>query len=428
MSGKKKIIHVLSSLPSPIVHRYDNPEDYIKNHGNAGYTKIDKKPYWVGYFCGDFHHKQAFETIKRTDEYDIECWRPYGSVIDKDYSGDCSGVKHRVFPSRFINIKRTGYWHWSKPMLEALRKEITSGEKVLINFHDGHTNFVSWMLLHLKPKNVPVVVYHRGHWFPVFDYQYRRKSPFFLLDQRRHEKSFNYISHYFSCSTYEVGYIKYKLKFENVSFLMDGIDFNHFVPGNKTIARKKLDLPLDKKIIIFVGRFDYTNGIDMLSRVYKRIKGKRDDVALLLVGGYKFNDCYEIANDAGAILVERVHESKLTDYYHASDFYTMPINNHLIQKFSGIGTASLQALACGLPMLSYNIIHLPGTDEEIKGIGRKFKTEDELYKNAMYMLDNPGAFKNCREIARKYFDEEISMKILMDKYDELFKMYYENGL
>ena len=71
----------------PILMRYkDDPEALKKNVGCMEYTKIDTFPYWVGFFKGDHHHIHAYETIKRTGKYHIECWRPYGDYINKIYS------------------------------------------------------------------------------------------------------------------------------------------------------------------------------------------------------------------------------------------------------------------------------------------------------------------------------------------------------
>ena len=56
---------------------------------------------------GEAFAVMGYNTLKRTDKYKIEYWRPYGSVIDKIYSKNVDGVLHRVFPSKRIRIPRT---------------------------------------------------------------------------------------------------------------------------------------------------------------------------------------------------------------------------------------------------------------------------------------------------------------------------------
>ena len=46
----------------------------------------------VGFFQNDWHVLVSKETLKRTDKYDIECWRPYQG-LDEIYSKDVNGIK-----------------------------------------------------------------------------------------------------------------------------------------------------------------------------------------------------------------------------------------------------------------------------------------------------------------------------------------------
>jgi glycosyltransferase involved in cell wall biosynthesis len=178
-----------------------------------------------------------------------------------------------------------------------------------------------------------------------------------------------------------------------------------------------------------VGRFDTPGGVDLLLRVYKKIKETRNDIELLLVGGYSYNECYNEAKNAGAYLVERIPEESLLDYYRAADVYALPIKEYLFRNFGGIGTATIQALACGLPVVSYNILNVPGSDDEIEKIGKIFDTDLELYNNILYILDNEGLYKDCREVAKKYYEKNTVIDSLLLKYKEIINQYYpEKGM
>jgi glycosyltransferase involved in cell wall biosynthesis len=421
--SKPTIIHLFSHRPNPVCLQYKTPEEYIEKHDNAEFIKIDKYPYWIGFFQ-DFNHKMAVDTLAITDKYNHECWRPYWNFIGKKYEKTFDGILHKVYPSKFIRIPKMESWLWSSDYLKDLKLRIKSKEKILLHIHDGHTNFITWLLLKLKPLNVPVLYQHRGHWFSNFDYKFRRKNPLFLYTYKKQIKIFKYISHYFSGSRFEYDFLINELKIKKVSFYMDGIDFDYFVPGDKIEARKKINLPLDKKIILYVGRFDVANGVESLLNMFKKLKNNKYNVELLLVGGYKHNALYQTAKDAGAILVERVHEHKLKDYYQASDIYCLAANDILYQRFAGFGSTPIQSLACGVPVLSFNINHLPGSMDEINKIGRIFNSEDEMYKNAIYMLENIEEFRDCRSVAKKYYDKKITMQVMINKYDELLSNFY----
>jgi glycosyltransferase involved in cell wall biosynthesis len=423
-SEKPTIIHIFPHRPTPVCLSYKTPEEFISKHDNAEFIKIKKYPYWVGFF-EDFHHKLAIDTLERTDKYNIECWRPYWNSIGQSYEKVFEGVLHKVFPSKVLKLPKIGIWMWSESYLKELKRVINSKKKILIHIHDGHSSFITWLLLKLKPLNVPVIYQHRGGWFSNFDYRFRRKNPLSLIDYSKQIKTLKYITLYLSGSKFEYNFLKYDLKIENSSYFMDGVDFNFFRPGNKMEKRKKLGLPLDKTILLYVGRFDSINGVDYLLKVFKHLKEKNYNIELLLVGGYKNNASYEKAKAAGAILVERVQEPKLLDYYQSADIYVMTIENYLYQTFGGFGTAPIQALACGLPVLSYNIKHLPASTEEINKIGRIFGSEEELYENAEYMLNNINEFKDCREVAQKYYNKDVTMKNLINIYDNLFDKFYK---
>lgn len=422
---KPTIIHVFSHRPNPVCLNYKTPEEFIEKHDNAGFIKIDKYPYWIGFFQ-DFSHKISTDILKVTDKYNHECWRPYFSFLDKKYEKVFDGVLHRVYPSRSFRVPKVDRWLWSKGFLEDLRKRIEKNEKILLHLHDGHSNFITWLMLKLKPLNVPVLYQHRGGWFSIFDYTHRRKNPVYLLNFKRQKELFQYITYYYSGSKIEYEFIINNMEIKNISYYMDGVDFDYFIPGDKVEARRKLNLPQDKIILINVGRLDKVNGADNLVNMFVKLKKDGYNVELLFVGGYKNNPSYNLAKEAGAILVERVHEHKLRDYYQASDIYILPISDYFYRNFAGFGSTPIQALACGLPILSYNIIHLPGTEEEINKIGKIFSDEQDLYEKAKYMIENINEFKNCREVAKKYYDKKVTIKNLINKYGELFSKYYLN--
>ena len=309
-------------------------------------------------------------------------------------------------------------------MLKELELRLNSKEKILLHIHDGHTNFITNLILKISKYNIPIIYQHRGGWYNYFDFIYRRRNPISLITYLKQKQVLRYISYYLSGSIFEYRFLKDKLKIENACYYMDGVDFDYFNPGDKIEVRKNLNLPLDKKIILNVGRFDTPSGIDLLLRVFKKIRNTRNDVELLLVGGYSNNECYNDAINEGAIIVERIPEALLLDYFRASDVYVVPIKEFLLKKFGGIGTATIQALACGLPVVSYNILNLPGSPEEIDKIGKIFETDTELYNNILSILDNKEQYKDCRKVAKKYYELNKVIDSLINKYKEIIEKYY----
>lgn len=407
-----KIIHILNHTPHPIAFKL-SPDEY-SNYGKAEFINIGKNK-WVGFF-NDFHHISAREILKRDNSFVHECWRPYSSFIKRPYEGYFEGIRHRVFPSFQIQIKKIGTLEYSLIMLKELKKEITNNN-VILHIHDGHSNFITWLLLKLNRYNVPIIYQHRGGWFSNFEYGFSL-NPLKYLNYFLQKKALASLYFYFSGSQVEYEFLKNVLKMSNCDFLMDGVDFSIFKPSsNKISIRKKLGLPLDKILLLYVGRLYSTKGVDKLIMAYKNIKKTRNDVMLILVGGYKSDEFYTLANKSGAIIVERIREEKLLEYYQASDIYLMLIMSKLLNYFAGFGSAPIQALACGVPVISPNLIHYPGSISERNKIGLTldvniFDIEDKIN----HMITNYEQYHECREFAKKYFDLNDSIQKIIDKY------------
>lgn len=431
MKEKVKVIHILCHPPHSIIYDYRDPEAYINLINKGEYIKISDYPWWVGFFTADHHVVAAKELQKITKEFDIECWRPYGSTIKQIYTKEIEGITHRVFPSYSINIPQIGAGNFSPELLKFLLNYIKEN-KVIINISVGHAWFHIWLFLKIgRVKNrIPIIAIHRSGGFKKFNYQQLSTVKklfkwYYLFEHFLDIRSLKKTDHYLSGSLIETNYLK-GIDSINSSYFMEGVDFDFFKPAqNKYEIRKELGLPLDKKIMIVTGNFrrsDY--GYHHLIECYKKIISEHIDLLLIMVGGYKNEDLYETGKSTGVLMIERIPQKKLLKYYQASDFYGQPSFNYTFIYFGGFGSAMIEALACGLPIISHNIIHFPGTLEERKKIGLEMPTTNELVENIIYLKDNFQNFKNCREIAQKYFDVANTKLVLLNWYQKLSKQYY----
>jgi glycosyltransferase involved in cell wall biosynthesis len=431
LKTKPKIIHILSIEPPDNFFNY-TPEYFNKHISSIEYEKLDKYPYWLGYFRADHHVVAANELKNETDEFRIECWRPYGKYIDRIYTREVDGVIHKVFPSKTINIPQVGYFSWSNEMIEHLKNESINNE-ILVNMSTGHLWFNINTASNIRTfKNFPFVGMHRSGGFKIFYYRelnWFKKilKPYYIIEYYKDLKSFEAFDFYFSSSLTEANYMRNVLGFKNAGYYMDGIDFDFFSQGGvKKDIRKKLNLPLDKKILMAVGNFKRSDyGYDKLVDCYKEVKKIRQDLQLVIIGGYKDQDVYQMGIDAGALMIERIPKDMLLEYFRASDFYTQAIFGELLVNSGGFGSALIEALACGLPVISNNIIHFPGTPAERSKIGVTMWTKDELIKNILFMCDNFDNYKECRIVAKKYYDINNTRRVLLNKYRELINQYFK---
>ena len=170
---KTKIIHILNHAPQRN-HLGLTPTTANK-FGHAEFVYLEEEKKYIGFYLKDFHIQLAKFTLEATDEFQVECWRPYTDFIDKSYSKNINGITHRLFPSTQFKIPYFGTFMYSNSMLKELKKEINN-YKIIIHFHDGHSRYVAWLMWNLRKINVPIIYQHRGYTFGNFLFKYSNKK------------------------------------------------------------------------------------------------------------------------------------------------------------------------------------------------------------------------------------------------------------
>lgn len=120
----------------------------------------------------------------------------------------------------------------------------------------------------------------------------------------------------------------------------NGFDSNKFYPMDKTEARKQLGFPENVFIVAFTGAFSKRKGIDKLNGALKRC----DDVYSVFLGDGELKpDCQNI------LFCDRVSNDKVALYLNSADVFVLPT------KGEGCCNAIVEALACGLPVISSDL-------------------------------------------------------------------------
>jgi len=145
--------------------------------------------------------------------------------------------------------------------------------------------------------------------------------------------------------------IKHGCKPEKISILIQPTDQNMFKPvKNKKELRLKLKLPLNKKIILYVGNLTNFKGADTLVKVVKDITKKRKNIFFLIVGADKEGYKIKFKEFENVRLTGKVSEEEVIKYYQSSDLYIHP--SHI----EGFPKTLLEAAACGLPSIARDIV------------------------------------------------------------------------
>jgi D-inositol-3-phosphate glycosyltransferase len=131
-----------------------------------------------------------------------------------------------------------------------------------------------------------------------------------------------------------------------------GFDAQIFTPGDRTAARRALDLPESSPLILFVGRIDPIKGIDILVDALSGLRREEWLTAppkLVVVGGSPGETGFEallrraraLALEDSLILVGSQPHERLPDYYRAADIVAIP------SFYESFGLVAVEAMACG---------------------------------------------------------------------------------
>ena len=375
----------------------------ILHHSHSFYKPNEE----VRFFAEDWHAKVAKQILRQTDKYEIECWRPERRA-KKIIIGEEDGISYKIFPSFYRQYGR----EYPVSLLRELRKESKRND-ILIHLHGIH-NHLAYLISYFF-NEVPIIGQHHGGCSALFTFN-RSKHLFLflsLLESYFEKASLKNIDYFFVLTKYEKEFLSNRVGADKVEIQTMGVDFDKFKPMNKEYVRELLGLPLDKKIVLYVGRFDKTKRVDLVLDAFEKLKSKYD-IDLILIGGTENDVFYNKAKMTGAQIIERVPPEKLIPYYNAADVYYCFYNTNL---YGGIGIAPVESLACGTPIASNTLEHFP-TDEK-NYLGEMPKDESDVTNCIIKVIENNGKYDRCREIAKRYYDWKNIIRNTINVYDQL---------
>jgi glycosyltransferase involved in cell wall biosynthesis len=187
---------------------------------------------------------------------------------------------------------------------------------------------------------------------------------------------------------------------------------------NVQIIRNKYDLNFP--FVLFVGNLEPRKNIPALMKSFTLCKRKQTDLKLVIVGqkGWKYDEIFttlavlHIQKDV--LFLEYVPQEDLPGIYNAASLFVYP------SFYEGFGLPPLEAMQCGVPVITSNTSSLPEivgeggamvNPHDIQGLADMMYdmlSNDNLRKqNIMYGLSRAKMFtwEKCAQETQKVFDE-----------------------
>lgn len=204
---------------------------------------------------------------------------------------------------------------------------------------------------------------------------------------------------------------------KKIEIIPPGITKDIFKPNlDASKIRKRYGIKDNEHIILFVGRLVPYKSIDLLINAMKNI-----DARLIIVGkGELEKELKKLAKDIGIedkiIFAGYVPDSELPLYYNIADVFVLPSQ----KRGEAFGLVSLEALACGVPVITSDI---PGVRDVVPdNCGLKFKDQKDLEQKINMLLKNEELRKRMGRNGVKFVLKERTW----DKLAEKFKKIYED--
>ncbi|MCI0645221.1 MAG: glycosyltransferase family 4 protein [Chloroflexi bacterium] len=199
----------------------------------------------------------------------------------------------------------------------------------------------------------------------------------------------------------------------------NGVDLEIFCPQERAMVRRKLDVPLDAKVVMFIAA-RVTSGRKGFAYLLEALKEVENEPVFLLTIGEQVAVEDQLQHFKWRHLGHVEDEATLSQAYNAADLFVFPTladNQPLV---------IIEALACGTPVVSFNVGGVPEMVRHMEtGYLARYKDVGDLAGGMATLLRDDAGLLQMRQRCREVAVAEYGLALQAHRYLALYEQAIE---
>ncbi|MDO5503218.1 MAG: glycosyltransferase [Actinomycetia bacterium] len=201
----------------------------------------------------------------------------------------------------------------------------------------------------------------------------------------------------------------------------DGIDAARFFPADaqeRSALRRRLGLPEDAHVVVFIGRLTADKGLSALCSVADRLHKSAEDAVLVVIGELdtrsetEIREVTELLAAPSVRHVERTSEAEA--WLRAADVVAQPTRRE------GMPNVVLEAQFSGVPVVSCAVTGvIDAIEDDVSGVLVPWGQDEEFSDAVLALLADPDRRRRLAETALARARERFDQTALRDAWADL---------